>query len=96
MEVNVTNVPAIVGQQVAGESAKVRKQLEQLVKKVDSSLFDMAELLWEIKKNGYYEGFVTFREYTKSIGLKESKSRYLPRVAEVMEEVGVDREHMSH
>ena len=81
----------IVGQQVAGESAKVRKQLEQLVKKVNSSLFDLADLLWAVKKNNFYEGYSTFREYTKTIGLKESKSRYLPRVVEVMEEVGIER-----
>jgi len=91
MELN-TNVPAIVGQQVAGESAKVRKTLEQLIKKVNSSAFDIAELLHTIKKNGYYEGFNTFQEYVKTLEIKPRKAQYLRRIAEVMDTMGVKRE----
>jgi hypothetical protein len=91
MEIN-TNVPSIVGQKVAGESAKTRKQLEQLIKKVNSSAFDIAELLHKIKKNGFYEGFTTFQEYTKTLELKPRKAQYLRRIAEVMDEVDIPRE----
>jgi hypothetical protein len=82
----------IVGQAVAGEAAKTRKQLEQLIHKVNSSAFDIGELLYTIKKNGFYEGYTTFADYTKSLKLKPSKARYLPRIAEVMEEMNVSRE----
>lgn len=88
----INSVPQFVGQKVAGESAKVRKQLEQLIKKVNSSAFDIAELLHTIKKNGYYEGFTTFQEYTKTLALKPRKAQYLRRIAEVMEEVNIPRE----
>ena len=82
----------IVGQAVAGEAAQVRKQLEQLINKVNSSAYDMAELLYKIKSNGYYEGFTTFVEFTKSLKLKPSKARYYTRIAEVMVTMGIPRE----
>jgi len=84
--------PNIVGQKVAGESAKVRKQLEQLIKKVNSSAFDIADLLHTIKKNGFYEGFVTFQEYVKTLELKPRKAQYLRRIAEVMDVMQIPRE----
>jgi hypothetical protein len=87
MEVEIFKhpVPAIVGQAVAGESAKVRQQLEQLIQKVNSSAFDIAELLHTIKKNSYYEGYTTFQEYTKTLEIKPRKAQYLRRIAEVMD-----------
>jgi hypothetical protein len=86
------NVPAIVGQVVAGESAKTRKALEQLIKKVNSSAFDIAELLYKVKKNGFYEGFTTFQEYVKTLEIKPRKAQYLTRIASVMDEMGIPRE----
>jgi len=82
----------IVGEKVAGEAAKVRKQLEQLIKKVNSSAFDIAELLHTIKKNGYYEGFTTFQEYVKTLEIKPRKAQYLRRIAEVMEIMTIARD----
>ena len=92
MDTVVMNVPAIVGQQVAGESVKVRKQLEQLIKKINSSAFDIADLLHAVKKNGYYEGFATFAEYLKTLEIKQRKAQYLERICSVMEEMGIARE----
>jgi hypothetical protein len=91
MEVLETNVPVITGQQVAGEAAKVRKQLEQLINKVNTSAFDIGELLHTIKKNGYYEGFTTFQEYIRTLEIKPRKAQYLRRIAEVMEIMEVPR-----
>jgi hypothetical protein len=82
----------IVGQKIAGESAKVRKQLQQLIQKVNSSAFDIADLLWTIKKNGFYEGYTTFTEFTATLDLKPRKAQYLTKIAAVMDEVGIPRE----
>lgn len=87
-----TNQTYLVGEQVAGQSAKVRKQLEQIINKVNSSSFDIAELLYSIKKNGYYEGFTTFTEYVKTLDIKPRKAQYLTRIAQVMGELGITRE----
>src|ERR1035438_5606718 len=93
MELTVnTNVPVLVGQQVAGDSAKVRKELEKVIKFTNGSMFDISDLLWTIKKNGYYEGFTTFSEYVKSLKFKERRLTYLTKMAEVMDTVGVSRE----
>ncbi len=86
------NTQVIVGEKTAGESVKVRKQLEQLIKKVNSSSFDIAALLHTIKKNHYYDGFNTFAEFVKTLEIKSRKAHYLTRMAEVMEIVGIPRE----
>ncbi len=89
----ITNsVPVVVGQAVAGESAKTRKALEQLIKKVNSSAFDIAELLYKVKKNGFYEGFTTFQEYVKTLEIKPRKAQYLTRIASIMDEMSIPRE----
>lgn len=82
----------LVGEAVAGESAKCRQQLEELIKTLNKSTFDIAELLHKVKKNGFYRPeFDTFADYYKSLKIKESKANYLERIASVMEQVGVDR-----
>ena len=88
------NQVVLVGEAVAGQSAKsgkVRNQLEEAIKQSNTSLFDIAELLHVIKKNGYYEGYTTFSEYVKSLSLKSTKAQYLERIADVMERVGITR-----
>jgi hypothetical protein len=82
----------MVGEAVAGEAAKTRKQLEHIITQVNKSAFDIGDLLWKIKSNGYYEGFTTFLEFTKSLKLKDSKARYYTRIAEVMTTLGIPRE----
>lgn len=84
--------PVIIGEQVAGEAAKVRKELEQLISKVNTSAFDIGILLHTIKKNGYYDGFTTFSEYTRTLQLKPRKAQYLQRIASVMETLAIPRE----
>jgi hypothetical protein len=84
----------IVGEQVAGEAQKTRKAVEKLISAHILDQFDIGDLLWKIKKHGWYTnwGFNTFSEYGQTTGLKESKLRYLPQIVEVMEAVGFTRE----
>ena len=91
-DVVIQEPAVIVGEKVAGEAAKVRKQLEQLIRKVNTSAFDIADLLYAVKKNGYYEGFATFQEYIKTLDIKLRKAQYLCRMNEVMEAIGKTRE----
>lgn len=82
----------IVGEQIAGEAAKVRNQLESIIKKVNTSAFDIGELLHIIKKNKYYAGFNTFSEYIKTLDIKPRKAQYLTKIAQVMDELEIPRE----
>ena len=88
-----TEPAAIIGEAVAGTAATIRKLLEEKIGLIERSKFDVAELLWEIDKNKYYTGygFDTYLEYVKSVGLKESKARYLRDMARVMAEVECER-----
>jgi len=91
MDLVNNNVPVIVGEKVAGESAKVRKELEKTLKLSSCSMFDIADLCYKIKKNSLYEGFVTFNKFLESLNFKYSRLRYLTRMAEVMDIVGIPR-----
>lgn len=82
----------ISGEIVAGESAKTRALLVTLISSVNKSTFDIAELLYKVKKNGYYTAeHSTFKEYTESLDIKARKAQYLTRIVEVMDDVGVPR-----
>lgn len=83
----------IIGEQIAGESAKVRKELEGLVKNLNLSTLDVAELLHKVKSKKFYiqYGCNTFREYIQTLDLKISKAHYLARIAEVMEGCKIPR-----
>lgn len=81
----------IVGEQVAGESAKVRKQVEKVVANANSSMFDLAELLYDVKKNGFYNEFTTFSKYLSSLKFKRRRLDYLIKMAETMHEVNIPR-----
>lgn len=82
----------IVGEAVAGESAKLKQKLESLILTANRSNFDIAETLYAIKKKGFYAPFTTFREYCASLAIKPRKSQYLTRMVEIMEIVGISRE----
>lgn len=84
----------IAGEVVAGQAKKIRKETEQLIKSLETNQFDIGEKLATIKQNGWYTewGFTTFLEYVKSTGLKDSKARYLPEIAEKMRIAGISRE----
>lgn len=87
-----TNPAVIVGEAVAGESSKLRTQLESLITTVNKSQFDIGELLSKVKHGGHYQPeFNTFQEYTRSLDIKPRKAQYLVRITDVMSEVGVTR-----
>lgn len=82
----------IVGEAIAGESAKTRALLVSLINSVNKSTFDIAELLYKVKAHGYYTAeHSTFTEYTESLDIKARKAQYLTRIVEVMSDVGVLR-----
>lgn len=81
----------IVDSAIAGEALATKHRLETLISDMDKNTFDVAELLWLIKKRGFYAPFNTFQDFRKSLKLKPRKSQYLTRIAGVMEEVGIPR-----
>jgi hypothetical protein len=83
----------IVGEAVAGQSKKVRKEIDALIKSVNASNFDLAERLWAVKKNAWFSpDFDSFGDYAKSLDLKVSKSYYLVKIQEAMNAAGVPRD----
>lgn len=86
----------IIGEAVAGQASTVRKKLLNLVFKMQSNTFDMAELLYEVQENSYYLqwGFESIYEYASSeLGIKERKVQYLVRIVKVCRDVHLDRKH---
>ena len=88
----VTSV--IVGEQVAGQSAKIKKKALQLIDLQETCQYDLGEVLMQIQDTAAYTswGFNTYSEWIKTTVLKTSKSRYLPQIARVMAAIGVPRE----
>jgi hypothetical protein len=84
---------AIIGEAVAGESVTVRKQLESLIANHERSLFDIGELLYQVRRNGFHQqwGYNTFSEYVESLKFKPRRARYLARISGVMSELGIER-----
>lgn len=88
-------MPAIHGEQQAGRSAAVRKQLVLLSGTISKNTFDVAELLYEAESSGYLGswGFKNLGDYSeKELGVKERKAQYLVRIVKVCREVGLKRE----
>jgi predicted transcriptional regulator len=86
------NIPVIVGEAVAGETAKIRKQLEKVINSVNTSAFDIASLALSVKQSGDYAGHTTFQDYAKTLKIKTRKIQYLVKMAETMQAVGIPRE----
>jgi hypothetical protein len=84
----------IAGEAQAGESAEVRQELENLIHTINTSTFDVAELLHKVKSKHYYQtyGFNTFLEYVAELEIKTRKAQYLVRIVDIMEQVRIDRE----
>jgi hypothetical protein len=84
----------IVGEAEAGEAAKVRKQLNQLIKNLNASTFDLMDVLFTIKSKSFFSPkFNTFSEFIKDLdGLKMSKAYYLVKIKDLMNSVDVPRE----
>lgn len=81
----------IVGEAVSGERAEVQKALKRLIRQVNTSLFDIAELLYKAKSKHLYTE-PTFMEFAVKMGIKKRKAQYLERIAEVMTLSNVSRE----
>jgi hypothetical protein len=77
----------VVGDVEAGRSAKIKREVNRLIKGVSEVTFDLADLLYEIKSKNFFAewGFTSFSQYLKSLieqGMKYSKSYYLYRIKE--------------
>jgi hypothetical protein len=90
----ILNPPAVIGEAIAGQANKVLNEIQNLIAGVNTSTFDLAELLHEAKTKQYYLalGHDTFGSYAKSLDLKVSKSYYLCRIVENMQAAGLTRE----
>ena len=85
----------IVGEQIAGRSAQVRRSLMAMVANLSTNTFDLAALLHEARENNYPTawGFSSLADYaSQELGLKQRKAEYLTRVMRVMQAVGLKRE----
>ena len=86
-------VAAIVGEVEAGQAAKTRKQLQNLIKGINTSTFDIMDLLHEIKTKKYYSPkYDTFIDYAKTLDMKVTKAYYLVRIRENMHLASIPRE----
>lgn len=84
---------AVVGEVEAGEAAKKRKQLGALIKGVNTSTFDIMDLLHEIKTKKYYSPkYETFIDYAQTLDMKVTKAYYLVRIKENMSLASIPRE----
>jgi hypothetical protein len=80
----------IIGGVVAGEAAKARATLEAKIAVMNANVFDVAELLYAVKKGHYYDQ-PTFMEYIETLKIKPRKAAYLVRIQEVMDTIGCKR-----
>jgi len=86
------NIPAVVGEVEAGRAAKVRREINKLIKGVNTSNFDLMDLLFEAKTNHYYSPeYESFSKYAKSLDIKYTKSYYLVKIRALMQGVGLER-----
>lgn len=84
---------AIYGEAEAGQAVKVRKQINNLIKGINTSTFDLMDALHEVKtKQFYLPKFETFIDYVKSLDLKVAKAYYLVQIKTNMLLAGVTRE----
>jgi hypothetical protein len=89
--------PAIVGEAVAGQSAKRRLEVRDELKKLNNilldSTFDVADLLAEIKENRFYEpDYETFPDFVEQVmDMKASKGRYLVNISQGTKALNIPR-----
>lgn len=84
----------IVGEQIAGRAASVRRSLMSMIANLSTNTFDLAALLHEAKENNYARawGFSSLAEYAEQeLGLKKRKAEYLTRIIAVTKAVGLTR-----
>lgn len=80
----------IVGEAVAGESAKTRKALEKAIKQVNLSTFDIIELLQKVRIGHMYTT-PTFEDYLKTLDFKFQTLKYMARIGDFMTATGATR-----
>jgi len=80
----------IVGDQVAGESAKLRADLTAAIKDIRSRLFDVAELLYKAQQERLYTE-PSFKDYVKSLGFKYRRAQYMTSVIGMCEAMNLVR-----
>jgi hypothetical protein len=88
------NPPAIVGEAVAGRSAKLRAYMRELALDLTKNTFDLAEAFASAQESHCYLewGFESLGEYaTLDLGIKHRKAQYLARIVRVCREAGVSR-----
>jgi len=87
------DTPAVVEDVNVPRAGEIREQINKLISTTNSSTFDIAELLYEVKFNRYFKGwgFDSFSKYAKSLELKYSKSFYLVRIVENMKAAALER-----
>lgn len=85
---------AIIGEAEAGRSAKVRREINKLIKGVTTNTFDLADLLYEAKSKNYFGewGFESFSKYAKSLDIKYTKCYYLVAILENMVSADLKRD----
>ena len=82
----------LVGEAVAGQAAQARAQLEALINNVNKQTIDVAELLHKVKSNFFYQPtFDTWKDYIKSLNIKERKAQYLTKIVETFTACGIER-----
>lgn len=88
-----TTSQVIVGEVEAGRPAKVRREINKLVKGVSVNTFDLAELLYEAKSKDYIRewGFESFSKFAKSLDIKYTKCYYLVKIVANMTSAGLTR-----
>jgi hypothetical protein len=83
----------IVGEVEAGRAAKVLREINKLIKATNSSEFDIAELLHEVKSHHYFEPeFESFSKFAKSLKIKYSRAYYYVKVIALMQGVVLGRD----
>lgn len=83
----------VIGEAVSGHAAKVMQQLESLINSDNHTVFTMAELLYEVKKNNLYAsaGHNTFKDYTSTLSLEDRKANYLTKLGYCVDVLGIPR-----
>jgi hypothetical protein len=83
----------VVGDIEAGRAAKVRREINKLIKGVNTSNFDLMDLMHEVKAKHYYSPeYESFSKWAKSLDIKYTKAYYLVKIKELMDGVGLARE----
>lgn len=87
----------IVGDVEAGRASKVKREINKLIATTNSSTFDIANLLHEVKSKKYFSewSFESFSAYAKSLDIRYAKAYYLVKIVELMLGAAVSREEYS-